>query len=81
MSDENYKNAFYYPGATRDACDLFFDWSRLVDREVCSVDGRKVCVARKLIADYMLVKEVISLHNFIIPRSLAESLDKKDECD
>jgi hypothetical protein len=31
MSDENYKNGFYYPGATPDALDLSSDWSRLVD--------------------------------------------------
>jgi hypothetical protein len=76
MSDEN--NKLYYDGTVSNAHDPFSDWSKLIHRPVYSIDGKKIGFVRKLVADYMLVKKgLVNLNKYFIPKSLAESLDKK----
>src|SRR5215210_3989025 len=76
MSDDN--NNVYYEGSVRDVNDPFSDWSKLINRPVYSLDGKKIGFVRKLVADYMLVKKgLVTLNKYFIPKSLAESLDKK----
>ena len=78
MTDEYYNNNFYHAESVDDAHDPFSDWSKLIHRPVYSVDGKKLGFVRKLFADYMLVKKgIITLNNYFIPKSLAESLDRK----
>jgi hypothetical protein len=75
MSDDD---NLYYDHSVRNAHDPFSDWSRLMHRPVYSIDGKKIGFVRKLVADYMLVKKgLITLNKYFIPKSLAESLDKK----
>lgn len=77
MSDDN-KNDLYYDDSARDADDPFSDWSRLINRPVYSIDGRNIGFVRKLVGDYILVKKgLVTLNMYFIPKSLAESLDKK----
>ena len=74
--DEN--NKLYYDGTVSNAHDPFSDWSKLIHRPVYSIDGKKIGFVRKLVADYMLVKKgLVNLNKYFIPKSLAESLDKK----
>jgi hypothetical protein len=74
--DEN--NKLYYDGTVSNAHDPFSDWSKLIHRPVYSIDGKKIGFVRKLVADYMLVKNgLVNLNKYFIPKSLAESLDKK----
>jgi hypothetical protein len=76
MSDD--KNKLYYDDAVSNAHDPFSDWSKLIHRPVYSIDGKKIGFVRKLVADYMLVKKgLVNLNKYFIPKSLAESLDKK----
>src|ERR687896_1272540 len=76
MSDD--KNKQYYDGTVSNAHDPFSDWSKLIHRPVYSIDGKKIGFVRKLVADYMLVKKgLVTLNKYFIPKSLAESLDKK----
>jgi hypothetical protein len=77
MSDD--KNKLYYGNPVRNnAHDPFSDWSKLIHRPVYSIDGKKIGFVRKLVADYMLVKKgLVNLNKYFIPKSLAESLDKK----
>ncbi len=76
MSDDN--NKLYYDDPVRNAHDPFSDWSKLINRPVYSIDGKKIGFVRKLVADYMLVKKgLVNLNKYFIPKSLAESLDKK----
>ena len=78
MSDENNKNYLNYEDSVRNAHDPFSDWSRLMNKPVYSIDGKKIGFVRKLIADYILVKNgLVTLNKYFIPKSLAESLDKK----
>lgn len=78
MSDENNKNYLNYEDSVRNAHDPFSDWSRLMNKPVYSIDGKKIGFVRKLVADYILVKNgVVTLNKYFIPKSLAESLDKK----
>ena len=78
MSDENNKNYLNYEDSVRNAHDPFSDWSRLVNKPVYSIDGKKIGFVRKLVADYILVKNgIVTLNKYFIPKSLAESLDKK----
>src|ERR687898_1237914 len=78
MSDDNDKNYLYYDDSVRNANDPFSDWSKLIHRPVYSIDGKKIGFVRKLVADYMLVKKgLVNLNKYFIPKSLAESLDKK----
>src|ERR671918_1350444 len=79
MSDENNeKNYLNYESSVQNAHDPFSDWSRLIDRPVYSIDGKKIGFVRKLVADYILVKKgLVTLNKYFIPKSLAESLDKK----
>jgi hypothetical protein len=76
MSDDN--NNVYYDGSVRDVNDPFSDWSKLIHRPVYSLDGKKIGFVRKLVSDYMLVKKgLVTLNKYFIPKSLAESLDRK----
>ena len=76
MSDD--KNKQYYDDPVSNAHDPFSDWSKLIHRPVYSIDGKKIGFVRKLVADYMLVKKgLVNLNKYFIPKSLAESLDKK----
>jgi hypothetical protein len=76
MSDEN--NNVYDEGSVRDVNDPFSDWSKLINRPVYSLDGKKIGFIRKLVSDYMLVKKgLVTLNKYFIPKSLAESLDRK----
>jgi hypothetical protein len=81
MSDENNNNNnnnLYYDDSVRNANDPFSDWSKLIHRPVYSLDGKKIGFVRKLVADYMLVKKgLVTLNKYFIPKSLAESLDRK----
>jgi len=78
MSDENNKNYLNYEDSVRNAHDPFSDWSRLMHKPVYSIDGKKIGFVRKLVADYILVKNgIVTLNKYFIPKSLAESLDKK----
>jgi hypothetical protein len=78
MSDDNNSNNMYYDDSIRSAHDPFSDWSKLIHRPVYSRDGKKIGFVRKLVADYMLVKKgLITLNKYFIPKSLAESLDRK----
>src|SRR5215213_6966718 len=61
MSDDN--NNVYYEGSVRDVNDPFSDWSKLINRPVYSLDGKKI--------------GLITLNKYFIPKSLAESLDRK----
>ena len=77
MSDDN-NNNMYYDDSVRSAHDPFSDWSKLIHRPVYSRDGKKIGFVRKLVADYMLVKKgLVTLNKYFIPKSLAESLDRK----
>lgn len=76
MSDDNKK--LYYDDPVSNAHDPFSDWSKLIHRPVYSIDGKKIGFVRKLVADYILVKKgLVNLNKYFIPKSLAESLDKK----
>lgn len=76
--DNNKKNYLNYENSVRDPHDPFSDWSRLMHRPVYSTDGKKIGFVRKLVADYILVKKgLVNLNKYFIPKSLAESLDKK----
>ena len=78
MSDDNNNNYLNYENSLRNAHDPFSDWSRLIHRPVYSIDGKKIGFVRKLVADYILVKKgLVTLNKYFIPKSLAESLDKK----
>jgi hypothetical protein len=56
----------------------FADWTRLLNKSVYSIDGKKIGFLRKVVADYMLVKKgFVSLRKYFIPISLAESVSKK----
>src|ERR671915_1249870 len=77
MTDED-NNKLYYDGTVSNAHDPFSDWSKLIHRPVYSIDGKKIGFVRKLVADYMLVKKgLVTLNKYFIPKSLAESLDRK----
>jgi hypothetical protein len=77
MSDDD-NNKLYYDGTVSNAHDPFSDWSKLIHRPVYSIDGKKIGFVRKLVEDYMLVKKgFVNLNKYFIPKSLAESLDKK----
>jgi hypothetical protein len=56
----------------------FADWTRLLNKPVYSIDGKKIGFLRKVVANYMLVKKgFIILTKYFIPTSLAESVSKK----
>jgi hypothetical protein len=56
----------------------FADWTRLLNKSVYSIDGKKIGFLRKVVADYMFVKKgFVSLTKYFIPKSLAESVSKK----
>lgn len=58
--------------------DPFSDWPALINRAVCSSDRKKVGFLRKTLPDYLVVeKELVGLSSYLIPKSLAESVDKK----
>jgi hypothetical protein len=63
---------------TSSAHDPFSDWAALLNRPVYSSDRKKIGFLRKVLTDYIVVKKgLVSLSNYIIPKSLAESVDKK----
>jgi hypothetical protein len=77
MTDDK-NNNLYYDDSVRNMNDPFSDWSKLIHRPVYSLDGKKIGFIRKLISDYMLVtKGIVTLNKYFIPKSLAESLDRK----
>ena len=56
----------------------FADWTKLLNKSVYSIDGKKIGFLRKVVADYMLVRKgFVSLTKYFIPISLAESVSKK----
>jgi hypothetical protein len=58
--------------------DPFSDWASLINRPVYSSDRKKVGFLRKVLPEYMVVKKgLIGLSNYLIPKSLAESVDKR----
>src|SRR5215217_4331492 len=58
--------------------DPFSDWSQLINRPVYAVDGKKVGFLRSILTDYLLVKKgFIVLNKYYIPKTLAESVDRK----
>jgi hypothetical protein len=58
--------------------DPFSDWSRLMNRPVYAVDGKKVGFLRSIVSDYLLVKKgFVVLNKYYIPKTLAESVDRK----
>jgi hypothetical protein len=58
--------------------DPFVDWKRLLNKSVYSIDGKKIGLLRKVVADYMVVRKgFISLTKYFMPTSLAESVSKK----
>lgn len=58
--------------------DPFSDWSQLMNRPVYAVDGKKVGFLRSILADYLFVKKgFIVLNKYYIPKTLAESVDRK----
>jgi hypothetical protein len=58
--------------------DPFSDWSQLIHRPVYAVDGEKIGFLRSILADYLLVnKGFIVLNKYYIPKTLAESVDRK----
>lgn len=58
--------------------DPFSDWSQLMNRPVYAVDGKRVGFLRSILADYLLVKKgLIVLNKYYIPKTLAESVDRK----
>jgi hypothetical protein len=58
--------------------DPFADWTRLLNKPVYSIDGRKIGFLRRVVADYMQVqKGFVKLTKYFIPTSLAESVSKK----
>ncbi|HEY6659057.1 MAG TPA: hypothetical protein VIZ62_11065 [Nitrososphaeraceae archaeon] len=62
--------------ATRDN-DPFADWSGLVHMPVYSVDRKKLGYLRAIYSDYMIiVRGVIKLIKYFIPKSAAESVTK-----
>lgn len=78
MAYKYLKDKLYHADSGHNAHDPFSDWSKLIHRPVYSLDGQKLGFVRKLVGDYILVKKgIITLNNYLIPKALAESLDKK----
>lgn len=60
------------------AHDPFSDWPSLINRPVYSSDRKKVGFLRKVLPEYMVVKKgLVGLSNYLIPKSLAESVDRR----
>ena len=58
--------------------DPFSDWSQLINRPVYAADGKKMGFLRSILEDYLLVKKgFIVLNKYYIPKTLAESVDRK----
>jgi hypothetical protein len=67
---------FVYYVDTRDN-DPFADWSRLVNMPVYSIDRKKLGYLRAIYSDCMIiVRGVIKLIKYFIPKSAAESVTK-----
>ncbi len=78
MTDEHLNDKLYYADSVRSAHDPFSDWPKLIHRPVYTTDGQKIGFVRKLVGDYLVVKKgLITLNSYFIPKTLAESLDKK----
>src|SRR5919108_1457370 len=71
-------NNNYFNDPTQNAHDPFANRSKLKHKPVYSIDGKKIGFLRKIVADYMVVKKgLVTLDKYFIPRSLAESVDRK----
>lgn len=58
--------------------DPFSDWSSLINRPVYSSDRKKIGFLRKTLPEYLVVKKgLVGLSSYLIPKSLAGSVDKK----
>jgi hypothetical protein len=58
--------------------DPFSNWTALLNRPVYSSDRKKIGFLRQVLPEYIVVKKgLVSLSSYLIPKSLAESLDKK----
>ena len=63
---------------TEDDYNPFSDWSRLINKSVYSLDGRRLGLLRKISSDYMIVSGgLINLSRYFIPKSIAESVSKR----
>ncbi|MGC2572659.1 MAG: hypothetical protein WA364_14195 [Candidatus Nitrosopolaris sp.] len=63
---------------TEDNNNSFSDWSRLINKSVYCLDGRRLGLLRKISSDYMIVSGgLINLSRYFIPKSLAESVSKR----
>jgi len=57
--------------------DPFSDWIALINRPVYSSDKKKLGFLRKVIGEHLVVKRgFVSLSNYLIPKTIAESVDK-----
>ena len=45
------------PSHLGEKANPFADWTRLLNKSVYSIDGKKIGFLRKVVADYMLVKK------------------------
>ena len=58
--------------------DPFSDWAALANLPVYSADRKKLGFLRKTLPEHMVVKRgLLNLSNYLIPKSVAESVDKK----
>jgi hypothetical protein len=58
--------------------DPFSNWTALLNRPVYSSDRKKIGFLRQVLPEYIVVKKgLVGLSSYLIPKSLAESLDKK----
>ena len=59
--------------------DPLSNWSDLVHKPVYSIDGKNLGFLRRMLSDYMVVGGgLINLKKYFIPKSLAESISKKE---
>jgi hypothetical protein len=78
MTNEYRDENVYFSESVCSPHDPLSDWSRLMNRPVYSADGLKIGSVRNLVGDYILVKNgLITLSNYLIPKALAQSVDKK----
>jgi hypothetical protein len=58
--------------------DPFSDWGTLINRAVYSSDRKKLGFLRNVVREHLVVKRgLISLSNYLIPKTVAESVDRK----
>lgn len=57
---------------------FYLDWAALLDRPVYSSDKKKVGFLRKVLPEYLVVKQgFVNLSSYVIPKCLVHSIDKK----